>query len=105
MHFQLRTCRIEYFIPHYIMGPRPTLEFVPTIVEYGSTFTITLASNTTATSIASVVLVDPGTTTHSSNMATRNQLLDFTVTANDHELLVTAPANTFMAPPSEFITS
>jgi hypothetical protein len=99
-HQRLTACRIEYFVPHYIIGPRPTLEFVPTVVEYGTTFNITLAANTTASSIASVVLLEAGTTTHSSNMATRNQLLDFTVSGT-HELLVTAPANTFMVPPCE----
>jgi hypothetical protein len=88
-------------VPHYIIGPRPTFEFVPTIVEYGSTFTVTLASNTSASSIAYLALVDAGTTTHSSNMATRNQKLEFVV-SGDHELTVTAPANTYMAPPSEF---
>ncbi|WIA21235.1 hypothetical protein OEZ85_000476 [Tetradesmus obliquus] len=94
--------RIEYFVPHYIIGPRPTLEFVPTVVEYGTSFTVTLAANTSATSIATVALVDAGTTTHSSNMATRNQKLEFSV-SGAHELTVTAPANTFMAPPTFYL--
>jgi hypothetical protein len=97
-------CRIEYFKPHYILGPRPSWEFVPTVVEYGTTFRVLLAANTTASSIDSVVLVDAGTTTHSSNMATRNQKLEFTV-ASAHELIVTAPANNFMAPPSKLRTA
>jgi hypothetical protein len=55
-------------------------------------------------SIASIVLVDAGTTTHSSNMATRNQKLEFVVSSTN-ELTVTAPANTYMAPPSECLVA
>ncbi|KAF6258550.1 hypothetical protein COO60DRAFT_1701302 [Scenedesmus sp. NREL 46B-D3] len=77
--------RIEFFKPHYILGPRPMLTFVPTIVEYGSTFRVTLAANTSSSSIASLVL-----------------LLEFVVTGAN-ELTVTAPANTFMAPPTFYL--
>lgn len=73
------------------------------MVEYGSTFTVTLAANTSVGDIASVVLMDAGTTTHSSNMATRNQQLEFFVAVggSGRDLIVTAPANTFLAPPSK----
>lgn len=68
------------------------------MIEYGSTFTATLASNTSASDIKSVVLNDPGTTTHSSNMATRTNLLEWS-SAGGQSLTVTAPANSFMATP------
>jgi hypothetical protein len=70
------------------------------MVEYGSTFKVRLAASTSTSSIKAVVLSDPGTTTHSSNMAARAQQLAFTVTGSD-ELTVTAPADTFIAPPSK----
>jgi hypothetical protein len=92
--------RNEIFTPSYIMGTRPAFAFVPSIAEYGSTFKVTMAAGTAIANIVSVVLMDPGSDTHSSNMAVRNQLLDFSP-GGGQDLLVTAPANTYMAPASK----
>lgn len=92
--------RIELFKPHYILGSRPTWAYVPNMISYGEAFILKLASNTSAANINAVVLGDPGTTTHSSNMATRMQQLAYTV-VDDRTLSITAPANSFLAAPSE----
>lgn len=92
--------RIEFFKPHYILGPHPTWAYVPTMVSYGETFIVKLAANTSATSIKAVVMGDPGTTTHSSNMGTRMNQLAYNK-VDDQTLEVAAPANSFLATPSE----
>lgn len=82
--------------------PRPTWNTVPTQVTFGTTFNVTLAANTSAASIVAVVLSDPGTTTHSSNMATRSMKLAF-VQAGGQVLTVTAPANVYVAQPGFYL--
>lgn len=94
--------RIELFKPHYILGPRPTWASVPSHIEFGSTFTVTLAANTTASDIIAVALSDQGTTTHSSNHATRTMLLAYTQ-ADGQTLTVTAPANIHIAQPGFYL--
>eukprot|EP00775_Hariotina_reticulata_P007097 gene7097-7310_t len=94
--------RNEIFTPSYIMGARPAFAFVPTIAEYGSTFRVTMAVGTNIADIVSVVLMDPGSDTHSSTMAVRNQLLDF-ASGGGQDLLVTAPANTYLAPATFYL--
>jgi len=94
--------RIELFTPSYILGPRPAWATVPTQVEYGATFTVSLAANTSAADIVAVVLSDPGTTTHSSNMASRSMLLAFSA-AGGQSLTVTAPANIHVAQPGFYL--
>lgn len=95
-------CRIELFKPHYILGPRPTWASVPAQVEYGSTFTVTLAANTSAADIVAVVLSDPGTATHSSTMASRTMQLAFTA-AGGQTLTVTAPASIHIMQPGFYM--
>jgi hypothetical protein len=98
----LQLHRIELFKPHYILGARPTWASVPSQIEFGSTFTVTLAANTTASDIVAVVLSDQGTTTHSSNHATRTMLLAYTQ-AGGQTLMVTAPANIHIAQPGFYL--
>lgn len=90
--------RIELFTPSYILGPRPAWGWTPTVLEYGGDVVVTLAANTSVASIARVVLMEPGTTTHSLTEATRSQQLAFSV-VNSSALQITAPADTFVAPP------
>jgi hypothetical protein len=53
--------RIELFTPHYIHNKRrPTWSRTPTVVVYGEEFSVTLAQNTSASSIKAVVLMDGG---------------------------------------------
>ncbi len=91
-------CRIELYKPPYTLGPRPTWASVPTQIEFGSTFTVTLAANTSVADIVAVVLADPGTTTHALTMSTRNMQLAFTP-AGGQDLVVTAPANIYVVQP------
>lgn len=94
--------RIELFKPTYVLGPRPAWASVPTSAEFGATFTITLAANTTVADIVGVVMTDPGTATHSSTMSTRTMDLAF-VPAGGQSLTVTAPANIHVAQPGFYL--
>lgn len=94
--------RIELFKPHYILGPRPTWAYVPSQVEFGSTFTVTLAANTSVADIVAVVLSDTGTTTHASNMAARSMKLAFSA-AGGQALTVSAPVNIHVAQPGFYL--
>jgi hypothetical protein len=71
---------------------------VPTQVAFGAAFTVTLAANTSVADVVAIVLADPGTTTHSSNMGTRSMQLAWTP-AGGQSLTVTAPANIHIAQP------
>lgn len=97
-----RPRRLELFKPHYVLGPRPAWASVPQSIEFGASFTVTLAANTTVSDIVAVVLSDQGTTTHSSNMATRTMLLQFSQ-AGGQALTVTAPANIHIAQPGHYM--
>lgn len=98
----LSPLRIELFKPHFVLGPRPAWASVPNSIEFGAPFTVTLAANTTASDIVAVVLSDQGTTTHSSNMASRTMLLQSNQ-AGGQALTVTAPANIYIAQPGFYM--
>lgn len=95
-------CRIELFKPPYILGPRPAWASVPNQMEYSSTFTVILAANTSVADIVSVVLLEPGTTTHSLTMGMRTMQLRF-ASAGGQALFVTAPANVHVAQPGFYL--
>jgi hypothetical protein len=89
----------EIYSPPYLFnGAQPTITASPSIITYGSTFTITTPN---ASSIASVALVHPGATTHADNFDQRYVPLTFTVSSGS--LTATAPANAYLAPPGYYM--
>jgi len=90
----------EIFAPPYLYkGPRPTITNAPSQISYGGTFTV---STPNATSIANVSLIRYGAVTHGMNFAQRFIPLSFTVTGTN-SLSVTAPANSNLAPPGNYL--
>jgi Galactose oxidase-like, Early set domain/Glyoxal oxidase N-terminus len=92
--------RVEVFKPPYLFrGPRPTIAAAPAAVTYGQNLTVTFAG---AAGIASVVLIRPGSVTHSFNMDQRMVGLSIsghgagTVTA-------VAPPDANVAPPGPYM--
>lgn len=94
--------RVETFTPPYILGTRPAFadNSNPSMVLYGSTFNVTLAANTSSSSIRSVVLMGAPSVTHSSAMGARHHPLQFMVVSGSI-LSVTAPRTPNDAPPCE----
>ncbi|HYC32714.1 MAG TPA: galactose oxidase-like domain-containing protein, partial [Gemmatimonadales bacterium] len=95
----------EIFSPPYLFNadgtpaPRPNISSVPSLLTYGSTFTV---RTTSAGSIAKVMLVRLSTSTHSGNQNQRGNSLSFTATAAD-QLSVSAPLNGKLAPPGHYM--
>jgi Galactose oxidase-like, Early set domain len=96
---------IELYTPPYLLNadgslaPRPTIGSVPTSpITYGETFQV---STSDAASISSVVLMRPGTPTHSFDNEQR--LVELTYTAGSGVLSVTAPPHGNIAPPGYYL--
>ena len=90
---------IEIFSPPYLFdGPRPVITTAPTTATYGATFPVQTPD---AASIGSVVLLKPGSVTHSFNGEQRYVPLSFTRSAG--ALSVQAPANANLAPPGYYM--
>ncbi|MCI0670854.1 MAG: choice-of-anchor D domain-containing protein [Myxococcaceae bacterium] len=89
----------QIFSPPYLFkGPRPTIGTAPTAVGYGETFTVATPD---AASIAKVTWLRPGTPTHGFNQNQRINRLSFTKQAG--QLQVTAPANSNLSPPGDYM--
>jgi hypothetical protein len=96
---------IEIYSPSYLFdeddspAPRPTITTVtPAVSGYGSLFQLETPD---AADVKSVVLVRPGSQTHSFDMDQRLIELPFTTGAG--ELTVTAPPNGNIAPPGYYM--
>jgi hypothetical protein len=90
---------IEIFSPPYLFyGLRPTITTAPSTATYGATFPVQTPDGA---SIASVVLLKPGSVTHSFNGEQRYVPLSFTRSAGG--LSVRAPANANLAPPGYYM--
>src|SRR5207247_6227903 len=76
---------------------RPTITSVPLGVTYGGTFTVA----TPNTDIASVVLIKPGSVTHSFDMDQRFVGLSFTAVTGG--LTATVPSNSNLTPPGYYM--
>jgi PKD repeat protein len=89
----------ELFSPPYLFkGARPTIGNAPSIVGYGTTFTVTTPD---ADDVTKVSLVRLGSTTHAFDMNQRFQWLSFTRSAG--ALSVEAPSSGNDAPPGHYM--
>lgn len=89
----------EFFAPPYLFkGSRPVISSAPAQLSYGQNFTVQTPD---AARIAKVSLMRYGSVTHAFNMAQRFLPLSFSVGTGS--LTVTAPANTNLAPPGNYL--
>jgi len=89
----------EIFSPPYLFrGPRPTISDAPSVLDYGTTFTVTTPD---AADIAKVSFIHLGSTTHAFDMGQRFQTLSFQ--AGDGALTVTGPGNPNVTPPGYYM--
>jgi len=79
-------------------GARPTIISAPAGVAYGELFSVQTPN---AGTTGSVSLIRPGSVTHNFDQNQRFLSLPFTVNADS--LLVTAPANSNLAPPGDYM--
>jgi len=89
-----------YSPPYLFKGPRPTIESVPTNIQYGSNFFV---STSNALSITSVSLIRAGAATHDYNQTQRFMNLGFDQAPGG--LNVQAPVNGNLAPPGYYLLS
>lgn len=91
----------EIFSPPYLFqGTRPTITSSPKGITYGKSFGI---GTPNATSIKSVALIAPSTSTHTDDFNQRYIPLTFTVIHNSISAM--APANSNLAPPGYYMVS
>jgi hypothetical protein len=94
---------VEIYTPAYLfnadgtLATRPTITSAPAGFAYGAPFTV----QTSNQDIASVVLMRPGSDTHSFDMDQRYVGLSFT--AANGSLTVTGPPNSNIAPPGYYM--
>src|SRR5262249_16594853 len=89
----------ELFSPPYLFqGTRPTITNAPSIVGYGTTFTLTTPD---AANIAKVSLIRIGSATHAFDMNQRFQWLSFARGSGD--LSVTMPSSRNDTPPGHYM--
>jgi hypothetical protein len=89
----------EFFSPPYLFkGPRPTITAAPAQLSYGRNFTVQTPN---AGQIGRVSLVRFGAVTHAFNVGQRFLPLSFS--AGSGSLTVTAPANSNLAPPGNYM--
>jgi hypothetical protein len=89
----------EFFEPPYLFqGPRPAITAAPAQLSYGQVFTVQTPN---AAQIASVSLIRFGAVTHAFDVG--QHFLPLTFTAGSGSLTVTAPANSNLAPPGNYM--
>ena len=89
----------EFFEPPYLFqGPRPTITSAPAQLSYGQNFTVQTPN---AGQIAKVSLIRFGAVTHAFNVG--QHFLPLSFTAGSGSLTVTAPANSNLAPPGNYM--
>jgi hypothetical protein len=89
----------EIFEPPYLFkGARPVITSAPSQLSYGQNFTVLTPD---AARIAKVSLIRFGAVTHTNDMSQRFLPLSFS--AGSGSLTVTAPANTNLAPPANYM--
>lgn len=89
----------ELFSPPYLFnGPRPTITEAPTLVGYGTSFTVATPE---AADIQSVSLIRLGSVTHAFDMNQRFQRLAFVPQSG--ALSISAPASGTSAPPGHYM--
>ncbi len=87
-----------YSPPYLFKGARPAITSAPSLVQYGSSFTVTTPD---AARIASVSLIRTPSVTHAFDENQRFQFLNFT--AGSGSLNVQAPASANLAPPGYYM--
>jgi hypothetical protein len=96
--------RMELYSPAYLFKPdgtaatRPTITTAPAVVGWGAGFQVTTPN---AASIAKVVLIRNGSSTHGFDMEQRHLSLSFT--AGTGALTVTSPPDGRIAPPGYYM--
>lgn len=89
----------ELFSPPYLFkGPRPTITAAPSVVGYGTSFTVTSPD---ADGITQVSLIRLGSATHAFDMNQRFQWLGFTHAAG--VLTISAPTSRNDTPPGHYM--
>lgn len=91
--------QIEIFDPPYPAGTRPTITSSPSALGYGDVFSIGITS---ATPIATVVLMRCGSSTHAFNPDQRAVVLNFT-SSGANTLSAAAPPSGAVAPPGNYM--
>lgn len=92
--------KIEIFSPPYLFkGPRPVITSAATEMHYGNGYTV--GATASGTSLASAVLLRPGSATHS--MDSSQRALKLAMTATTGTLHVTIPTNPNLAPPGWYM--
>jgi hypothetical protein len=97
--------RIEVYSPPYLFqGARPTISSLPDVVKYGKRFDVRLASAGQVNEASQVVLLRPGSTTHTRNFDQRLVGLTFKRNASSpRRLRITAPPDGNIAPPGYYM--
>ena len=89
----------ELFSPPYLFqGPRPTITAAPSLVAYGTSFSVATPD---AANIAKVSLIRLGSVTHAFDMNQRFQWLSFTAGAGD--LTVSLSSDRNRTPPGHYL--
>jgi hypothetical protein len=87
-----------YSPPYLFKGPRPSILSAPSRLAYGSTFAIQTPDSA---DLRKVVLLRPGSVTHSVNFEQRYVALTFS--PGEGQLLAVAPAGGTIAPPGWYM--
>ena len=97
--------RIEIYSPPYLFkGERADIPTHPEEIQYGGTFNIRMSTAAFGRQATKVVLMRPGSTTHTRNFDQR--LVELTMTKdplNARRLILTAPPNGNIAPPGYYL--
>ena len=91
--------QIEIYDPPYPAGARPTISTCPSFVVYGNEFTVGVPN---AETVASVVLVRCGSSTHAYNPDQRAIWLRFRITSSN-TLTAISPPDGNVAPPGSYM--
>ena len=98
--------RADLYCPPYLfnadgsLATRPGTTGAPQRVRYGAPFSVCLSS---AATIDSACLIRPGATTHAHDQNQRHVPLTFTQAYTPARLIATAPADSFQAPPGDYM--
>ena len=97
--------RIEIYSPPYLFkGAQANIPVHPEVIHYATSFDIRLGSSTQVKNASHVVLLRPGSTTHTRNFDQRLVELTFTKDpAFPRRLVVTGPPDGNIAPPGPYI--
>ncbi|KAF8578124.1 copper radical oxidase [Ramaria rubella] len=90
--------RVEWLTPSYLERPRPTYTGLPSIIGFGTTFTLEVTLPSSASSVR-VSLMDLGFATHGVHMDQRLVVLTSILSRDRTSLTIHAPPNGMVYPP------